>query len=137
MASNVTFTLGGTYSVSGGTATVFSSVYGQAADGSPALWQDRTNTALRPGLFPEWTMSVRQASNQSPYRIRSKVSLPKVDTLTNPDLPLLVATGLVDQNIVIPVEMSLTDRIKLADMATEALRSAIFRGVASNLLPVV
>lgn len=137
MASNVTITLGGTYSVSGGTTTVLSSLYGQSSDGSPALWQDRTNTALRPGLFPEWTLSVKQATASSPFRIRNKVTLPKVDTLINPELPMLVSTGFVNSEVVIPIEFSLADRTKLYEMTIETLRSAIFKTVTQNLLPVI
>lgn len=137
MASNRTFTLGGTYSVSGGVSATLSSLYGQSSDGSPALWQDRSNTALRPGLYPEWTMSVKQATAVSPFRVRNKVTLPKVDTLTNPGLPMLVATGICTLEVIIPVQFSPTDRAKLRDLLIESILSADFTGVVSNLLPVV
>lgn len=137
MAQNRTLTLGAAYSASGGTATTYSALYGQSSDGSPALWQDRTNSALRPGLFPEYTISVKQAQAVSPYRLKLKVVQPKVDLLTNPDFPLLQATGFAELQVVIPVQMTLIERKRLRDALIEAIRGTDFTSAIETLLPIV
>lgn len=135
MPSNLSITTGGTYSVSGGSAQTYSVLYGQTAPDVPAVWQNRTNTALRPGLWPELSVSVRQATNASPYRVRGKVVLPKVDTLTNPDLPMLVATALADINFVIPLELTLAERNVFGDLVIEFVRNAVMRTILQTLVP--
>lgn len=135
MPSNLSITTGGTYSVSGGSSQTYSVLYGQTAPDVPAVWQNRTNTALRPGLWPELSVSVRQATNASPYRVRGKVVLPKVDTLTNPDLPMLVATALADINFVIPLELTLAERNVFGDLVIEFVRNAVMRTILQTLVP--
>lgn len=137
MAQNRTLTLGGTFSVTGGTPTVYSALYGQSSDGSPALWQDRTNSALRPGLFPDYTISVKQAQTVSPFRLKAKSVLPKVDLLTNPEFPTLIASGFGETQFVIPIQMTLADRRRLRDAHIEVLRGLDFTSAIDTLLPVI
>lgn len=137
MATNLSLTLGGTFSVSGGSAATYSVLYGQTSADSPAVWQDRTNTALRPGLWPEVSVSVRQATAISPYRVRGKVTRPKVDVLTNPDFPMVVATGFSDIQTVIPPQMTPAERIALYDATVAFVMSPTYKAIFTTLVPVI